>query len=105
MKLSVIFTDIQASVEEFYNNIYIGTFYTNGFYGQYEAPVVNECKLGEAMHLNDDDTYTRTFMEYFKIPGNYSEVDIRFYVKIGIEGGNELQNQNFRIGQINFVII
>lgn len=105
MNLSVIFTDILASVTEFYDSILIGTFYTEGFYGQYETPWVNECKLSENMHENGEGTYTRNFIEYFKIPGNYSEVEIRFYVKIDHNGGNKLQDQNFKIGKINFVII
>jgi len=117
INMSVILSDITTSIEEFYDHIYIGIYYANGFDFPYEPPEINEFKLSEELSINKDGSASRNLIDYFKVPGDFKTVEIGFYVRIGIEGTqsdltneeyanqNYLQNQSFTIGTISFVII
>lgn len=118
LNMSVVLSKISASTDYFYDVMYFGVFSTSGFYAPFEPPKVEEhCMNSESRlvsYVDEDDgkTYKSfSFMDDFKIPGNYSEVEIRFYARISTEAtndsanGKDLQEQSLSIEKINFVII
>ena len=106
LNMSIVLSDILVSNDYFYETIYVGLFSTKGFYSPFEPPEINEYALGDTNKLVvKDGEVSYNLINYFKIPGNYSEVEIRFYVRIDVKADNRLVNQNFKIGTINGIII
>ena len=106
VNMSVVLSDIQATVSEFYDHTYVGVFSTNGFDFPYVAPETSDLNFKENMKINDETgTGTINFIDYFVVPGKKASVEIRFYIRIGIEAGNEIQDQDLTIKTINFLSI
>ena len=110
LSMSIIFSEIKASLEEFYDHVYVGVFAADGFYFPYTSPEIKEDSIKDK--LADDFVYESSqteasipFLTNFKVPDQYAEVVIRFYIRIDHEIGNEFQNQRFSIGKINFMMI
>jgi hypothetical protein len=110
--VSVVLSEITASIIEMYDFIYIGIFSTSGFYFPYESPATTELSVKESLpsdYVFGESRYaTINFIDYFAIPPATIEpytVQIKFYIRIDYRADNRLQEQNFSIGKINFVSI
>jgi hypothetical protein len=110
--VSIVLSEITASIIEMYEYIYIGVFSTSGFYFPYEAPATTEFSIKESLpndYVFGESKYaTINFIDYFVIPPATVEpytVQIKFYIRIDYRADNRIQNQNFSIGKINFVSI
>ena len=113
IKTSILFSDITATEDDFYNNISLGIFSTKGFNAKYKAPKVDEFVISSRMekdpagNLITDGKHSVVFVEELIIPPDGDEVEIRFFVRFVStrQNQNHLQNKKFTIGKINFMCI
>lgn len=100
MNMSLVFSDIKASDKVFYDSIYIGIFSTKGFEQQLNAPSICEFRLSDNLSSG-----SCPLTENFTLPRNYASVELRFYIRIDHNAGNEIQKQWLSFSKFNVVII
>ena len=111
---SVVLSDISSSHVDFFNYISVGIFSTKGFTSKYKAPDLTEftllSKIPSDKEIKVEDYYAVTFLESLQVPpmdNDDDAIEIKFYVRFNSirDSQNQLQNQTFTIGKINFMCI
>ncbi len=99
----ILLSDIRCENEELRNNIIIGTNGFEGFTAEYPAPAVQNKLLADEMH----GTSGFVLIDSVEIPPDNADapVSIYFYVMFAATGSENLENQSFSIGTINFLTI
>ena len=99
----ILLSDIRCENEELRNNIIIGTNGFEGFTAEYPAPAVQNKLLADEMH----GTSGFVLIDSVEIPPDNADapVSIYFYVMFAAAGSENLENQSFSIGTINFLTI
>ena len=122
LNMSVILSEFEMNCDLFLPHVYLGVFYTKGFYDKYVPPKTQEFALNdenkatfkttiidEENNVVEKEIVSYQLFDSFKIPGNYSTVEIGFYIRIGINIDsnvvNDLQNKYLYIKKMSFIII
>lgn len=106
VNMSIVLSNIETTIQDFYDYAYVGVFSTKGFDFPYVAPTTSDLNFKENIKINDENGVgTINFVDNFVVPGKKSTVEIRFYIRIGVEAGNEIQSQSLTINTINFLCV
>ena len=99
--LRIILSDIVCENAELRDNIVIGTNGFSGFGSDYPAPTVQNKRLSDGM----SDAGAFVLIDTVEIPPNNVDkpVSIYFYVIFSAAGSENLENETFSIGTINFM--
>ena len=101
--LRVILSDIICESEELRENIIIGTNGFDGFTSEYPAPAVQNKRLSDGLETSGGFVLVDTV----EIPPQNVDkpVSIYFYVMFSAAGSENLENEYFSIGTINFMTL
>lgn len=101
--LRIILSDIICEKQELKDCIIIGTNGFDGFTANYPQPPVQNKILSDGM----DDTGNFVLMDSVEIPPHNIDapVSVYFYVMFSAAGNEDLENESFSIGTINFLTL
>lgn len=113
LNVSILFSEIVASHQDFYNYIDFGIISSKGFDNYLDAPTISDFILRDRIEGYNEETYdfspdkaiSISFLKNLKVPANDEGINIKFYIRLNINAGNSLQNQTFTIGKINFLCV
>lgn len=100
MNMSLILSEISYSDIVLCESIYVGIFSTSGFEGYLNAPQVCEFNLSEKM-----ENSSCILASHFTLPANYASVELRFYIRIDHNAGNEIQKQWLNVNKFSIVVV
>lgn len=101
--LRLILSDIICENEELKDCIIIGTNGFSGFTANYPPPLVQNKMLSDGM----GDSNNFVLIDSVEIPPNNVDapVSVYFYVMFSAAGSENLENESFSIGTINFLTL
>ncbi len=111
VSISVLFSEILASHQAFYEFINIGLISVDGFTNSKETPKIEEFVFKDKIENYGKQDYvfdpkkevSIDFLNNISIPAGEDGVNIKFYIRLNVDASNELQGQTFKIGKINFI--
>lgn len=111
VSISVLFSEIISSHQDFYEYISIGLISIDGFTNSRETPKIEEFVFKDKIENYGKDDYefdsekevSIDFLNNISIPAGEDGVNIKFYIRLSVNASNELQGQTFKIGKINFI--
>lgn len=103
LTLRMLLSDIICENEELQNSIIIGTNGFDGFTAEYPPPAVENKVLADGM----DSSSSFTLIDHVQIPPHNVDdpVSVYFYVMFSASGSENLEEQTFSIGTINFLTL
>lgn len=113
VNISIVFSNIFADHEAFYDYIDIGLISINGYDSYLDVPKIEELTLRDRLLNYDAKTFvfsstkpvSASLLNDVLIPANSEGINIKFYIRFNFNAINELQKLNFSIGKINFISV